>query len=92
MQFNAAAPVCCTARQQLAPQFDIAARLYAEAVVLLTRDFPVVSPEKYNQLRNAAETARRDAEAMGIAFEEHVDSHRCPAQTMETTLCSNGLG
>jgi hypothetical protein len=92
MQFNAAIPICCKARHELAQQFAIAARLYSEAVVLLTRESPAMSSEKYEQLRNAAEKAQRDAEAMGIAFEEHVDSHRCSAQPIETAAGSNGLG
>jgi hypothetical protein len=73
-------------RRQLAEQFAIAARLYADSVALLTRDngmMPsdkdngMMPSDKYHRLRKAAEEAQRRAELAGKSFEEHVDSHRC---------------
>jgi hypothetical protein len=67
----------CEVRRQLARQFAIAARLYAEAVVMLTRDPGTVSNWDYGRLREAAEQAQARSESTGRAFEKHVDSHKC---------------
>ena len=53
----------------------MAARLYAEAVALFTAGSVTMSRHEYNRLREAAENAQRRAEAVGMAFEEHVGSH-----------------
>jgi hypothetical protein len=65
--------------RELADQFAIYARLYAEAVVAFTRNPATMSPEKYIRLKAAVEDAQRRAEMMGIAYEDHIDSHRCGA-------------
>jgi hypothetical protein len=67
----------CQTRVQLADQFTIATRLYYEAVVDVTRNHVPISASNYRRLREAAEDARSHAEALRIAFNEHVDSHRC---------------
>jgi hypothetical protein len=72
--------VCCESRRRLAEQFSIAARLYAESVALLTRSGQIL-PEEYDRLRKGAEEAQRRAEAIGLAFEEHVDSPWCGKQS-----------
>ena len=70
-------PVCCETRRQLAEQFAITARLYNESVVVLTRSAGRMSPQEWDSLRKGAEQAQQRAEAAGLAFEEHVDWHRC---------------
>jgi hypothetical protein len=73
-QSAAALQSCCRVRNELANQFAIAARLYAEAVVILTR----LSPERdLSKLREKTEEARRRCDDARVAFEEHVDSHSC---------------
>jgi hypothetical protein len=69
---------CCEVRRQLAEQFAIAARLYAETVVDLTTIADIAQAD-YKRLCEAAEEAQRRSEAACVAFEEHVDSHRCAA-------------
>jgi hypothetical protein len=65
---------CCRARSELANQFAIAARLYAEAVVMLTR----LSQERdFSRIRQSAAAAQRRCEDARVAFEEHIDSHHC---------------
>jgi hypothetical protein len=74
----------------LAEQFAIAARLYAESVALLaTSSAGVMSPEEYGHLRQKAETAQQRAEAAGLAFEEHLDSHRCSVRMKVTVSADN---
>jgi hypothetical protein len=68
---------CCNIRRKLSEQFATAARLYAEAVVVFSSTSLTVSQDEYNRLRKATEEVRGRAEAIGIAFEEHVESHRC---------------
>ena len=70
-------PMHCQKRQQLAGQLAIAARVYSEAVVALTRNHTPLSRNEYNRLREAAEEAGRRSEARRIAYEEHVQLHRC---------------
>jgi hypothetical protein len=65
--------------RERADQFAIYARLYAEAVVAFTRDPGTMSPEKYSRLKKAVKEAQKRAEMMGVAYEEHLDSHRCGA-------------
>jgi hypothetical protein len=68
---------CCETRRRLAEQYAISARLFAEAVVLLTRDPAAVPPGLYERLCAAVLEAQVRAELAGVRFEEHVDSHRC---------------
>ena len=72
---------CCETRRKLSEQFATAARLYAEAVAAFSSTPLTVSQDEYNRLRKAADEARERAEAIGTAFEEHVESHRCPGET-----------
>src|SRR5262252_9483150 len=67
----------CTKRRELAECFAIAARLYSEAVVALTRDLTLISRDEYDMLLLAKEEARYRSEAARIAFNEHIDSHHC---------------
>jgi hypothetical protein len=65
-------------RQKLAVEFAVHARLYAEAVVTLTQIWSITD-EQYKRLRNATEKAQVRAERASVAFEEHVEGHRCAA-------------
>ena len=67
----------CRSRDHLANEFAIATRVYYEAVITITRNHVPISASNYGRLRETATEARRRAEAMTIAFEEHIDSHRC---------------
>jgi len=68
---------CCKVRGELAAQFATAARLYAEAVVVLTSSFSSNSHLKYEQLVERAHEVQRRSDLARIAFEEHVGRHRC---------------
>ena len=76
--------ICCETGRKLGEQFAEAARLYAEAVVVLTSHHANVSCDKYIQLRAAVEEARKRSESLGIAYEEHVESHRRGGETFRT--------
>ena len=67
---------CCEVRRRLAEEYATAARVYAEAVVMLTRN-QANSHIDYSRLREAAEKARERSEATRVAFEEHIDLHQC---------------
>ena len=69
----------CHSRDRLADEFAIATRRYYEAVLTITRNHVERSANEYGQLRKAAEEARDRSEGMRIAFDEHIDSHRCVA-------------
>ena len=67
---------CGPAHRQVAEQYAIAARLYAEAVVNLTKPSSNGGhSEGLDQLREAAESARFRCEAERVAFES---SPPCP--------------
>jgi hypothetical protein len=66
----------CEIRRLLGEQFAIAARVYAEMVVNFTMQSEMTEVD-YEQSREAAAEARLRAYAAGLAFEEHVASHRC---------------
>jgi len=72
--------VCCEAGRQLAEQFAISARLYAEAVVMLTCNF---SSEDYRRLQTDADEARQRSEDTRLAFEEHLKLHGVEAERSE---------
>jgi hypothetical protein len=59
----------------LAEQFSVTARLSAEAVVNLA--ISGVSQEEYFRLCKLTEDAQIRAKAACVAFEEHVNLHRC---------------
>jgi len=84
---------CCELRRQLAEQFAIAARLYAEAVVLVTRD-PQVMEGDYQRLCKEVMRAQARAESAGLAFEEHVSLHQCGEPHADTLarLTTRGNG
>jgi hypothetical protein len=71
--------VRCEIRDGLAQDFATAARLYAEAVVVLTISSATTSANQYDRLCQAVEEARRHSEAIGIVFQEHVNLHQCVA-------------
>jgi hypothetical protein len=79
---------CCEIRRQLADQFSISARLYAEAVVNLA--VSSISQEEYIRLCRRAKDAQRRAEAASVAFEEHVDLHRCFNSSPEGSNTASG--
>ena len=66
---------CCTVRRDLANDFAISARLYAEAVVILTSG--VTSGSNFEDLRMAARRALDRVEEARVAFEGHVAGHGC---------------
>jgi hypothetical protein len=76
---------CCEIRRKLAEQFATAARLYDEAVAAFSSTPFTVSQGEYNRLRKVAEEAQGRAEAIGGAFEEHVESHRCQGEAFPFT-------
>ena len=63
----------------MAEEYAIAARVYAEAVVMLTRK-AANSHVDYRQLVEATQKAQQRAEAAGTAFEEHLQLHGCGAE------------
>jgi hypothetical protein len=71
-------PKCCQTLRQLGEQFSLNARLYAEAVVHLTR-LKTMQPEEYSRLRETAHKAHERAERARVAFEEHLLAHKCMA-------------
>ena len=66
---------CCGVRRDLANDFATCARLYAEAVVILTSG--ITSGSDFEELRVAARRAQERAEEARVAFEEHVAGHGC---------------
>jgi len=66
---------CCPIRRNLVEQFAIAARLHAEAVVVLSHAVPAVVD--FAESCNAVEQARQECETAGAAFREHVATHGC---------------
>ena len=69
----------------LSEQFATAARLYAEAVAAFSSTPLTVSQDEYNRLRKAAEEAQGRSEAMGMAFEKHVELHQRGCETSVTS-------
>jgi len=65
--------VACRKRRELADQFAISARLYAEAVVMLAQ----ARGEEFDGLIRSADATRERMEAARMAFEEHVREHGC---------------
>ena len=59
----------------MANEFATCARLYAEAVVILTSG--VTRESDFENLRVAAQRAQVRAEEARVAFEEHVAGHGC---------------
>jgi hypothetical protein len=76
--------ICCETARKLGEQYAEGARLYAESVVVLTSNHATVSQDEYMRLREAAEEARKRSEALGIAYEQHVESHRRRGETSRT--------
>jgi hypothetical protein len=81
-QAKSTLPVACSTRQQLAMQLATAARLYAEAVALLTSRAGIISQEEYDGLSDNAQQRRGHTELARIEFEAHVESHRCATTTL----------
>jgi hypothetical protein len=68
--------ICCEIGRGLGEKFVAATRLYAEAVMVLTSHHANVSWNEYIRLRTAVEQAQKRSEALGIAYDEHLESHR----------------
>ena len=66
---------CCTLRRELASEFATSARLYAEAVAILTSGLNYGLD--FENLRLAMRRAQERAEEARVAFEEHVARHAC---------------
>ena len=66
---------CCRIRLDLANDLSTAARLYSEAVVLLTS----LAPQSSNLelMHEKALIAQQRAESAQVAFEAHVRNHSC---------------
>jgi hypothetical protein len=77
-------PTCCKTAKELAEQFAIAARLYAEAVALFTSHKGTLSHAEYNRLVRTVEGAQQRSEAIGVAYEEHMALHRREDQAQAT--------
>jgi len=80
----------CEVRRQLAETFAIAARLYAEIAV--TFAVPGISQEEYIRLCRHAEEAQKRSEAACVAYEEHVDLHRCLDTNSGSQNIAMGVG
>jgi hypothetical protein len=65
---------CCAIRLKLAEEFATAARLYGECVAYLASS---ISSGDYVRLCKRTQEARDRSDAASIAFEEHVEFHRC---------------
>src|SRR5262252_5444226 len=76
--------ICCETGRKLGEQFAEAARLYAEAVAELTSNHADVSWDEYVRLRKAVEETQKHSEALGTAYEEHVESHRRGREAFRT--------
>ena len=63
----------CAKRRDLGEQFALAARLYAEAVVVLTRGVPAM-PD-FEESWGAVEQARQQCDEAGAAFRDHITTH-----------------
>jgi hypothetical protein len=68
------AKFCCRLMQDLAQEFATAARLYAEAVVILATQ--ATSRGDFERLRLEAKDAQERLEEARMLFEAHVISHR----------------
>jgi hypothetical protein len=65
----------CELRRQLAETFAITARLFAEIAVSFAGSG--ISQEDYMRLCQRVEEAQKRSEDAYVAYEEHVDLHRC---------------
>ena len=83
-------PFCCETSRRFSEEFATAARLYAEAVVVLTSTSGATSRRDFNHLCKAVEVARRRCEKMSALYEEHVEMH-CREKTKTTKLRSLDL-
>ena len=75
MTIAAISSLTCRARRELADQYAISARLYAETVVLLTRN--PTTGQKFEGLCRTAHEVWDRMEAARLAFEEHARTHGC---------------
>lgn len=73
----------CELRRRLADEFSIAARLYAEIVVRLTTSH--ASEAGYVHLQRMTREAQQRSQDAFIAFEQHLESHRCFDGLISTT-------
>jgi len=71
-------PAYCAKRKHLAEAFSTSARLYAEAVVALTRSSAQpLSERDYRILRRKVRQAHQQASNMMAMFEDHLAFHQC---------------
>ena len=84
---------CCPIRRKLGDDFAISARLYSEAVVAFTSNPTLISRSEFDRLCLAKEEALRRSETARVAFNEHVDSHRClPGDNLSPYTDSDATG
>jgi len=67
----------CEVKQKLAEQFAIAARLFDEAVVMLTHHPSHMAPGEHERLWTVSRQAMERAEAAARKYKGHVDAHGC---------------
>jgi hypothetical protein len=80
-QRGVAEQTCCALRHELAEECATTARLYSEAIALLTQSPLRISESDHIHLRVRALEAQKRSEEMFVAFEEHLDQHRCHLAT-----------
>ena len=89
MRNNSPVKPCCDLRRKLAEDFATAARLYAQTVVELAVGGGV-SQRQYMRLCKLTEDAQKRSELAFVAYEEHIDWHRCWADTLTQTAAATG--
>jgi hypothetical protein len=81
----------CQTRRHLASRFATAARLYSEAVVAPTRNSAEAQGTDYDRLCGMVMDAQERAQAAGVAFQRHIELHRCVAARQDAEFVSAGL-
>jgi hypothetical protein len=80
---------CCPKSRDLGEQFALAARLYAEAVVVLTRAVPAMAD--FEESCGAVEQARQECDEAGAAFRDHITTHGCWNYSPDVSVSNGGV-
>jgi len=72
-----AANVVCAEKRRLVEEYGQATEAYLQSMHELRAKTPTSRKADYEQLRKAAESARRKAEKVRIALERHLSEHHC---------------
>ena len=86
MLYTGGVKPCCELMQDLAQEFATAARLYAEAVVVLTTQS--TNRKDFEHLSRQAKDALERVEEARMLFEAHVISHRYVAISLAAKAAS----